>query len=890
MTRSLDDLLTARGLSRTAIQILGRKVVSGEQRLKIAQDIGADWEVLAIFIGVSGVDVSDIKQEHTREVLRSITLMRRWHQLYGSEATYLKLMHGLMKVGRTDLIESLLGDKLFGRQFEPGIKFWLVILIVLGSFMVYFISITHPTLSMRGYRERKGPLAGDTCTIPSTTLNDESSSYIQPMESRSHSSNDSATECNPPGFDLPTIHHDDFFVGRENDISMVVSMMANAHIININGAPGIGKSTLAIRVGYELLRNGTSVRYVNMGEKISLFKESMNSNERFNSTKGHDSEQTEEIKSIIEIDIQSLQVVHFQHSNKSFSYDKSLSFIQELRNWIGNIRCPTVLILDNCDDILVSASRDNFINLIYSLIGQSQLHVIIVSTQKLILLESFRYWIVSNLSVSASVYFLDQLVMPVINSSYLVAVAELVEGYPLALKIVGKLLNLHGEKVVHEIHDIKEELRKNPLNFLDKATIQKEKFRPVLDVAFARLGELKDCGYALGLFPGSFDKNAGMAVTSAKCFESYTQHSLLDEYYLAYNQRYQMHRLIREYVKEKVSNASMMTFNKNFGRYYQKFLLKFTMKANLNKYDEHSLSLETHNFDFLKNLLMQTKQKSSKQLAIIAFLVSENLLKIEELYDYFDLYMDKLGDVCRILRPTTCGSFYSYAVKYLYQNCKCETLSEYMLNIFHSSCMNNFDCRVVDQISTLCQKSRYEVLCTQLSYREERFIERVLYACHCGFFGPFNTKLILGFIMMITSAFWFVCSSVFNNIMKIPHSIWLILLCMFVPLLSLNYVMMIHFSDCMVLLISIASTDFKFDLLNPLIVQEVNKRLCVTVSISIIWFLLFLCTRREYYKIQKEVKWTHIFSCVITSSLTTFIVLYICKIQFIICHFLPICL
>ena len=66
----------ARGLSRKATEILGRKVVSEEHRLKIAQDIGADWETLAIFIGVSDVEVSDIKQVHTREVLRSSTLMR----------------------------------------------------------------------------------------------------------------------------------------------------------------------------------------------------------------------------------------------------------------------------------------------------------------------------------------------------------------------------------------------------------------------------------------------------------------------------------------------------------------------------------------------------------------------------------------------------------------------------------------------------------------------------------------------------------------------------------------------------------------------------------------------------------------------------------------------
>ena len=490
--------------------------------------------------------------------------------------------------------------------------------------------------------------------------------------------------------------------------------------------------------------------------------------------------------------------------------------------------------------------------------------------------------------MSASVYFLDQLVMPAIDTSYLEAVAELVEGNPLALKIVGKLLNLHGERVIQEIHEIKEELKENPLNFLDKATIQKEKFRPVLDVAFARLGELKKCGYVLGLFPGSFDKNAGMAVTSANCFQSYTQHSLLDEYYLAYNQRYQMHRLIREYVKEKVSNTSVMTFNKDFGKYYQEFLLKFAIKTNLNKYDKHSLSIETHNFDFLKDLLMQTKQQSAKQLAIIAFLASENHLKLEELYDYFDLYMDKLSDICQILSPTTCGTFYSYAVKYLYQKCKCETLSEYIImllvNIFHSSCINVFDCRVVDQIITLCQESKYEALCTQLSHREETFIQLVINTCQCGFYlGPFSKSTLFDFlwiwmflILTVNDMYYF------TLIMEIIH--WLIL---FVPLFSLSLFMIIQFMDYMILLI--AST-FKFDPLNPLVVQVVNKKMCITISTIIIWFLLFLCTRREYYKIQKELKWTHVISFVITISLTTFISLHICKIQFIICHFLPICL
>ena len=52
------------------------------------------------------------------------------------------------------------------------------------------------------------------------------------------------------------------FVGREKDTHQILLRVARAHIININGAPGFGKSTLAIHVGYEIFKSGTSVRYI----------------------------------------------------------------------------------------------------------------------------------------------------------------------------------------------------------------------------------------------------------------------------------------------------------------------------------------------------------------------------------------------------------------------------------------------------------------------------------------------------------------------------------------------------------------------------------------------------------------------------------------------------
>ena len=50
-------------------------------------------------------------------------------------------------------------------------------------------------------------------------------------------------------------------MGRENNVHAVSNKVAQTHIVNVNGAhqAWVGKSTLAIHVGYELVKNGTSV-------------------------------------------------------------------------------------------------------------------------------------------------------------------------------------------------------------------------------------------------------------------------------------------------------------------------------------------------------------------------------------------------------------------------------------------------------------------------------------------------------------------------------------------------------------------------------------------------------------------------------------------------------
>ena len=82
-------------------------VVSSKHRKEIAKRVGDDWESLATFIDISSVDVDDIKEKYEEPLDRRLAMMRRWHELWGSEATYLRLVEGLRQIGRRDLIEFL---------------------------------------------------------------------------------------------------------------------------------------------------------------------------------------------------------------------------------------------------------------------------------------------------------------------------------------------------------------------------------------------------------------------------------------------------------------------------------------------------------------------------------------------------------------------------------------------------------------------------------------------------------------------------------------------------------------------------------------------------------------------------------------------------------------
>ena len=156
-----------------------------------------------------------------------------------------------------------------------------------------------------------------------------------------------------PDSDLPTLYQE-LFVGRENDVRQVLDRVTRAHIVNINGAPGFGKSALAIHLGHEIVRNGTSVRYINVEDKVSSMRVVAKSKRETMSEPEIRQTQMHKTNSLTQFSDSSLTVPMYRYSRL---LSKGGQFIEELKGWSERIHCTTVL---NCDDILVSSSREEF--------------------------------------------------------------------------------------------------------------------------------------------------------------------------------------------------------------------------------------------------------------------------------------------------------------------------------------------------------------------------------------------------------------------------------------------------------------------------------------------------------------------------------------------------
>ena len=517
--------------------------------------------------------------------------------------------------------------------------------------------------------------------------------------------------------------------------------------------------------------------------------------------------------------------------SESSDYFES-SYVSELREWSKRLNQITFLIFDNADFILTGSLRRKFINIVTLLIHHSNfhLHVIIVSQEKLLLLENFNRWTVRQLSQQASVELLNKLA-PDIASNLTTEIAELLQGCPLALKVIGNILNIYGESIVPELEY---ELQQQPISVLDKVSNQQQQFSIMMDLVLSKLEFLEKCGYAVSLFPGSFSREAGTLILSKECLEQFEKHSLLDEYFFGNQHRYIMHRLIREYLKEKVNKSSNIIFQKRFCTYFSQFVLNHTWTIDKEPdVIQHELLTESTNLDSLEEILLANSNTNildiPQEPAALIILLSKGFMQFEnkQRLSFKESYRGEF------LNSVTYSRLITYVVKHLYKTIKCDTVKEYFQRISDPS-KDVFDCKLAMQLFNMRSHLNF-------SQQEEQFLYNVQ-TLQCS-----HTSLLLFLCTYIRNSFLVAiaiilischnfkqhCQTILRSLSRYKDKARLHVTCT-ATIIFVLLLLLIPFTYCKI-----------FDIV--LITEVTAKLFCYAcndiVTTSIIFFLILYCYR-----------------------------------------------
>ena len=528
--------------------------------------------------------------------------------MYGPYATYRNLAKSFYDAGKPDLVETVCVVMIYpvntshvpishttaATQSRSSSCAWTFLLL---SFVIIVSSVLLASYFEADNSQRGNHLASQS---PSSVNPDTGSTGGTEVENICHGHKASVAPNNLP-------HLPGLFIGRDKDVESVTHLLrftehSHTKMVHIFGLPAVGKSTVAIHVGYEMASQGVAVRYINVDETHIV-----RSREHI-VTENHDqrtSATTDLTKRVSDI-----QLSWYSHTEKRYVSTSPQGLIQ----WAKGLSNDTILIIDNCDTLLQSnATQKEFIDVLDDLITASRfLHIVTTGRLMVILLEG-KLHSLKPLDNESAIELLQSVSNTMtLNDSR--TVNELVGGIPLALKIVGSLVSeIRPPDLI--IRDLKQ-------NLIDTLTPKdfrpdKAKMRPVLQLSFDYLDtNTQECALYLSHFPGSFSHEAALHIlgyctnsSPVECLTNLTDRSLLDPYSYAGQPRYQFHKLIKEYLTDveihkshDESSRIVIRFNSSFFNYYTQALSGFVSRYSEIPHDNENVGrfeYESHNFECL---------------------------------------------------------------------------------------------------------------------------------------------------------------------------------------------------------------------------------------------------------------------------------------------------
>ena len=399
---------------------------------------------------------------------------------------------------------------------------------------------------------------------------------------------------------------DMLFVGRDSDMEKIEHWIdfknRNVRIVSVNGPPGIGKSALAKQIGHRMVKKRIVVIYVDLED----YSYPSNSTER----------------------IQHVLAVAILKNSKFVPVTKSTNF-EQLKNWVESWSELTLIILDNCDEVL-NNQRKEFQEVIEKIAKMSS-QFKILTTSREINIPSLEYFIqhrVSELRLDAAVSLLKESDHDaILTEEQSVGIANLTGKIPLALKIVGALISYTPPQ------EIISELQKHPINFLNSSELpERKRIYVSFSLSLRYLDEgLKHFGFSLALFPGSFTEESARDViercvhdddpkrpTVVEGLKSLFKRSLLE--WNGYSKRYYYHRLIREFMRGIIGNDSQSLESKffvAFHYYYSHELYSYTTQFSDSRPSLDFLDSERHNIKLILDHLMERRFAEPEEFVVV---------------------------------------------------------------------------------------------------------------------------------------------------------------------------------------------------------------------------------------------------------------------------------
>jgi predicted ATPase len=401
------------------------------------------------------------------------------------------------------------------------------------------------------------------------------------------------------------------FVGRQKQLEDLTEYISFSNddfrIVNVVGAPGIGKTTLAIRVGHKMIASGVTVHYIDIAE----FPD-------------------EQVQQVLATRVlESAQIVT----------DKVGDF-RRLLKWARDCYWYNLLILDNCDDAL-NNQKESFQKAIERIVKESVNVKILMTSREIFLhLDYLKQCKIDELSLeSACDLLVEQVPVEVkLTSENREAIANLTGKIPLALQIIASLLTSPSAP---SPEDIIQELKKHPIETLSHDKLpENRQINVSFSLSYKYLSkELQIIGIYIAYFPGSFTQEAAAysiahllhgipyehpedAVVSG--LRSLVEQSLLEHDARSQKERFHYHRLIREFfhIQNRDYENKLENFLSGFHHFYS---IKLYAAAILfNGYHKPSLAFldtERHNIQLLlHNLASQKINQREEFIAIITAL------------------------------------------------------------------------------------------------------------------------------------------------------------------------------------------------------------------------------------------------------------------------------